>query len=221
MELRSIPSGTALTLSLSTSGDETLRAYEVIFRSAETRASFLVEDEALYADANGIDPAMHFKINFFEGPRLYTFKGKLRRNVTKNNQRLTQIDQISDIKEGTRRISPRHEILTSVVLYESMENWRQNEPLVQGQTMNISSDGLCLLTNKQIFAQDKEHRYILEFMLTRNDRYLLQARLVRQSENTSSVQYQYDYGFLFDYGDRPAERTRMITSLFKYRHEGR
>lgn len=220
MNLKFVEKGTRLDVFEITKNDEVIKEYNAKFYDTVTPISFLVESEDIYENINDIDRDNYLKISFFRGSNMYTFKGKIKENTVINGHNLTQIDQKTEIIVSTRRTSPRHEIVTSVILYESLQAREANESLATGQILDISNDALCFLSNKSIAVLEPEHIYFLEFFLSKSDRFLLPALLKRRGNSPQSVQFKYDYGFIFDYTDRPDQRTRLITSIFKHKMNG-
>lgn len=214
MEIRFMERGTALTLLESTLEQEILGKYTAEYDNNETNTLFLVDSDDLLNHLDHIGEENHFKISFFRKGRLYEFNGRLRGVVKKNNQRYIQLEQISPVKEGTRRSTPRHEILTTVTVYTSKNSHKIGEWLTQGQTLDISLEGLCLLTNTEMPPPDTGVYYHLEFTIGRGERFLLPARLVRVGSSPQTVQYHFDYGFVFDLNHRQEERDRLLTALF-------
>ncbi len=223
MDLSFIDNGTNLKISPETLNDNIKQSYEAIFHDTISATSFFIESEEFHNDYNKLLANKYINITFFRNSKIYAFKGKAEKAETKNGKYLVMVSQLSPIDVATRRQSPRHEILIQINIYSATENIldpealnRPEQFLFTAQLFDISNEGLCVLTDRNI-NPDKEKFYFLEFTLNKTEKFILPARLIRKGDCRQSVQFKYDYGFLFDFSHNPAEKQRLVDSIFSHK----
>lgn len=156
-----------------------------------------------------------FSIIFFKGTKEYSFFGRFERVIIRGNTKITEISAASGVEEKNRRTMPRLEVSVPVKLYvETSDNTKKK--ICEGQTVDISFDAICFLSNEMIDVSDRSKFYV-EFTLYRYDKFFLPARLVRKGSAPQTVQYKYDYAFVFDFLDNHAEKNRMLMTFFQSR----
>lgn len=175
----------------------------------------LVEGSDLYEFCSDKPSGMRFNLVFYRGLKEYSFLGKFERVLTKDSYRLTEISAISGIEERNRRTMPRLEVSVPVKLYVKTEQ-NAREMVCEGQTVDISFDAICFLSNEKLEIPDNSKFYV-EFTLHKYDKFYLPASLVRKGSAPQTVQYKYDYAFVFDFSENQAEKSRMLTSFFQSR----
>jgi hypothetical protein len=214
VELRFIDVNTKLTILEYASNEEIIRTYTGRFRDIERGLTFLAESDELNTDKIGAETRL--RVEFLRGTHLFAFDAKLHGKLIKDGKQLIMLDQTSEIKESTHRAAPRIELTASVTVFESMDYMQSGYVISQGVSLDISADGLCLLTNQQIAEEEKTKRYILDFSFGKY-RFILPARLIRMSDSAQFIQFKFEYGFIFEYSENSDEKSRLITSMLQYR----
>ncbi|MCL2707618.1 MAG: hypothetical protein FWF03_00730 [Defluviitaleaceae bacterium] len=222
MELRFVDRDTPVTIMVCNRSEETIGQHRGRFYDLESRVSILLECEPLSQQSNELPGDAYLKIELFSGPRnnqrLYGFNGKLMGKAVREDKPLLIVNQTSEFKQ-IERAKPRIEMSVAVKAYTSLSNTGEGEPEAKGVSINISADGLGLLSNDLFEKRDSDHQYALSFALGKLRTFILPSRLQRRREGTQLVQYKYEYGFVFDFTGRENDRSRLITAMLAYQLE--
>ena len=216
MDLRFLDKGTDLAVYLCGPDDKICNHYSGRFYEKEKLVTFLIECEGLYERAKDIGPGNYLRIEFFHISKMYAFNGKLINKTVRDDKNLVIVNQMSEIKESARRATPRIEMSVNVraILHDSTTRPAGYES--SGVTLDISGDGLGMLSDDTIPPTERDERFFILFELGPANQFNLPARLLHRNDKPVTIQYKFAYGFLFDYTDIESERARLITALLDY-----
>jgi c-di-GMP-binding flagellar brake protein YcgR len=216
MELRFIDKNTSLTIFLCKHDGTVITHYNAAFIDTEKYISFFIDCDSLFENPESFDPDTQLRIEFFRGPKMYTFNAKaMKKKGMYKNKEYFLMNQVSEIKETTRRTMPRIEMSVNVKIFMTEDEYKKDSSAAHGISLDISGDGMGLLSDNVIPPADKEHRYIAVFYLG-SATFNMKSRLLHRRDSTKILQYKYEYGFIFDYSDMPEERSRLITAMLDY-----
>ncbi|MDR1533263.1 MAG: PilZ domain-containing protein [Clostridiales bacterium] len=204
--------------------------YEIKFiESCSDGLDFLVENDALAELFAQRSKPTYLKIKFFRSSWQHTFTAKTKSVTAADGKTLVRLTQISPIESLSRRQSPRHELKANLKVYEKFDPNAEgvydlnNKPaLYSGNIFDISGEGLCVLTNRSLDLV-KGSVYILrlslitDFTLNKEEHFVFSAKLTRIGNAPQSVQYKFDYGFLFDFTSGKDEKSRLVTAIFMHK----
>ena len=217
MELRHIERGTKLYISVGLQQSDVSNGHEAVFRYLENDTRFTVQCAGLYEIYDTLDLDSRLNISFTEGPYVYTFTG---RAIEKQRGGLFMIEQLTDIMTFNRRNFERDELCFNVQVYglpeaqiaEPKYDLPEKEPDMTEMTFDVSSGGMCIISNK-VLKSEYDPYYLIEFSMSERDYFLLPARLVRRSTFRSTSIGKYDYGFEFIYGGNSDEKGRLTKAI--------
>ena len=190
------------------------------FYDMERNNTFLVDCDDLYSFLGSFRKNEHFEISFVRGASQYTFNAGFMGTSTVRGRKLLLLIIESTITVSSRRMSPRVELTIPIYLHlRGPDDQGLGEFVFKGQLNDLSNTGLCLLSNEQIRQKPEEIKFTVLFDLTRDDRFILNAILCRKGNSPQSVQFKYDYGFVFEFDETHEERDRLMTAMFKYKLE--
>lgn len=227
MELKFIEKGAALDIQVNVHNMPMNTKYAAKFYELCGASSFLVESQELYKEFSSFTNDTYLDICLFHAANMFSLKGKPRDAFIQDGLYLIQIDQVSTLEVYSRRMFPRHELSVPVNIYaaesDDLDTLRQPrntyDAIFSGKTFDLSVGGLCILSNEKI-VQKEDRIFIIELTMNKNERFVLPAKLVRSGNASQSVQYKFDYGFLFDFKNQEHEKARLVTSIFKLKLTG-
>jgi c-di-GMP-binding flagellar brake protein YcgR len=146
-----------------------------------------------------------------------TFNGKYRGKLIFNGERCLLFDQISEVKEASRRSTPRVGMSVNVTVYNTINQSETISYAAKGYSSDISAEGVGLQTDDDMPINEDDYLYFIDFVLENGERFQLNARLARRKVNPDSSLYKYDYGFVFDYTGSEDEKPRLITEMLNDR----
>ena len=213
MELRYIEPGTQMDIQIISAEDS--RLLSGVFVDTERGASFYITCDELFDRFDELYRSCKLHFTFYRGSDVYSFSGLM--DDTRSKDRVILATATSVIEKTSRRKAPRIEMGISAEIFGKTPGGGEG-PLLVGTTNNISTTGLSL------FAQDKvalpDGQYVAEFTLIQPEKISLPVKFIRMGDAPQSVQYRYDYAFLFDC-ENDSEGIRNLTlSLFRYKMKG-
>jgi c-di-GMP-binding flagellar brake protein YcgR len=215
VELRHIDRNTPLTVTVFGRNDEEAGQFEVKFFDTEKHISFLVESDELFEKAKEFARDAKLRVEFVQGARQYSFNAKFVRKAVYNTLEYVVLNQTSLISETSLRSAPRIDISLNIKIYMTEEDYRKDVFIAKGMSLDISANGVGVLSDDEIIAVDGDYRYRVCFEIGRRS-FNLPARLMRRDDRPKLMQYKYKYGMVFDYADIPDERSRLITTMLDY-----
>ena len=156
-------------------------------------------------------------IKFYVGDKHYTFNGEI---LGKSQTKYAMVDTFdirikTPFKEGTDRTEFRFETNMRVRIYsysDDVQKRHAGDWICDAQSCDISKKGIKLWADHKL-TEPKDTLFTLEFKLTRDDSYLVPARIVRNQRNASTLAFNYDYGFLFDFSNEPEKGEKLLMDL--------
>jgi len=220
MSLAYIERGTRLSINAQIDQCAISDAFDAVFKYQENDSVFAVQCCGLYEIYDSLDGNATLNINFSDELVKYTFTGRVMER--KRGGGLIMIEQLTDVERFNLRQYVRDEIRVDVLIYElSCEELDKEhhekpvrEPDLWDKTFDISSGGLCVVTNKTL-NPEHDPLYLLEFKLSDNDWFILPASIVRRSNNPQTKIGKYDYGFQFIFDSEPEEKGRLTMAILR------
>ena len=218
MKAADIKRGTKVTLFKEVDKRAIGDGYDAEFRHAEQDVCLAVYSATLFESFDELAFNTQFIAAFEVGHMIYTFTGILKEKLRTPN--MVVIEQISKIKSFNRRKSERDELLFKVNIYnlppdkltESNFESLATQPLLSDTTFDISSGGMCIITNSLLKSRFEPH-FLVELSISAKDRFLLPAKLVRSLKHHRAVIGKYDYGFQFLFDHLPGVKTRLTSAI--------
>jgi hypothetical protein len=191
--------------------------YDAEFRYLENDTMFLVRCNWLYDNYDNLNPNGHLNLSIRIGPYVHTFTGRARE---KQRGGMVLIEQLTQIETYNRRQFDRDELRVGVRIFgypkEKIDGSSfeipPEKPALADLTFDISSGGLCIITNNTITSKHDPY-YLVEFGLSEKDLFLLPAELVRRSNYPRTRIGRYDYGFRFIFDNIPEESQRLTRAV--------
>ena len=224
MQLKFIPDGTRLDVQSAWDGS---RAYdeEILlgtFIDSINDLLFILDCPALLGRERPPMEGDFLRFSFYRGAENYTFEGKISCIIKKFSETLIHVNVISFIEKSSRRKSQRIQVSLPAILYkpDPAQNDKPSEDSYKCTTFDISSTGLCLLSNEKL---DLRHGadFFIEIHLPSSEPFMLSAKHVRTGNCPQFVLYNYDHAFILDY-DKNYEAVYSLTlKLFELKLEGK
>jgi len=195
-----------------------VKEYEAVFRYLEDDMLFVVQCSGLYNAYETLDQDTQLSVSFSSGPNIYTFYARAVEKM--RGAGMLMIRQLSQIDTLNRRHFERDEFhcdvrifgMTQSLLAGPYNEVIENRPDLTDITFDISSGGLCVITNNTLRSEHDPY-YLILFSLSEKDRFQLPSMLVRRSLYHRTSIGRYDYGFEFLYENMPDEKARLSTAI--------
>jgi len=218
MKLGDIKRGTKMTMFREVDQRAAGDAYEALFRYEESEFYFVAQSADLFNAFQELGRYTPLIIAFESGQYIYTFTGRLKEKM--RGKDIVMLEQMDKIKSFNRRKCERDELRFNVKIYSLPEQRLASkryevpleEPAMSDTTFDISSGGMCVITNAVIEPEHKPY-FLVAFSLPSKDSFLLPAKLVRDSAYHRTYIGKFDYGFQFLFEYVPSEETRLTTAI--------
>ena len=134
------------------------------------------------------------------------------------------LELLSEFQEQRRRAHDRYDfqVITKIFNYsDNIDNDYRGTFICDSVSADISKHGIRLLANRKLDCGD--HLYTLEFAVKPGSLfsiYAIPAKLVRVSRSVSVFSAAYDYGFSFDFTNKPGIEEKLFNDLFELRLAG-
>ena len=220
MILKYIERGMRIYLRMASASSDSDGEYTAIFHDMHdlvNETSFVAKSSELSNSFNTLDRNAVMEVSFSNGPSIYSFNGRV---IGKTRNDMVIIERLTDIEILNRRAFQRDEIRVEVRIYALSEDmismpkysrpWEA--PLMADMSFDVSSGGICIITNKALNEKHDPY-YLIEFALSDRDSFLLPAKLVRRSNYARSKIGKYDYGFQFLFDQIPDEMSRLTKAI--------
>ena len=185
-----------------------------VFESKIDHISFCAQCYEIFSNIDsfvGLTP----QFKYYVQDKHYTFSGEI---LGANKHAMVDTVDIiirTPIKEGTDRKEFRIETNMKVKIFEYSDDWKNRHVgdwVCDAQSIDISRMGMRIFTDMNLKDQ-KDNLFTIELRLRRDEMSYVQARLVRVQTNTVTRSYNYDLGFLFDFGNDPEKKDKILMDL--------
>jgi len=143
--------------------------------------------------------------------------------LKKGNQNIVECKMTSPFKEVTQREDLRLSIAFKVRILEHAPHEKSlslGKFICEGLTFNVSKKGVRIFADHPIDAAIETY-FTLDFSFAPHGSiYYVPAKLMRNQPNTATRSYRYDYGFVFDFSQHPAEQEKLMTEIFELKLRG-
>ncbi len=219
MHLTFVEKGTPMSIMLNRAFEEGAVTYDATFYYLHSETSFYAKSEALYNDFHNIGFGDRMQVTFSRMASTYTFNARAQSILVEGSARLIHIEQLGGMEEADRRSDYRDEITISVQLFglnkaeygEKRFVQAEFSPAFMSETFDISSGGLCLVSNKELDSPFEPY-FLCKFSLG-NERFALPSKLVRKGNCPQTTLFRYDYGLFFLFEGIERERTRLTDAI--------
>ena len=216
MDLRFIDKGAKITLQVREPGDVVIAQYDGFFADKIKHVTFTIVCDELYDSHKEYGNNVLIYVEFFHVARIFAFTSKIVGQTVHDGQKMLVLTQISEIKETTRRASPRIDMSINVSAFYSDRSNPDKGYTIRGSTIDVSGDGLGMLSDDDMPGGKAGQEFLLTFTLGGYYTFQLPAKVLRINDNPQTTQYKFEYGFLFDFTDISSERSRLITAMLDY-----
>jgi len=228
MELRFIARGTKLDIQIASDGSRAYgeEALDGTFIDTYNDLLFSFECPELLELKRTPIEGDFLRITFFRGAESYTFEGRLSSGSGSFDKELLYADAVSPIEKSSRRKSHRIQVNLPATLYKPSPDQEEmpGELLLKCTTLDISAEGLCLMSNQKLPPGENSH-FIAELQLPGKERPVtLSVRHVRTGNCPQLVQYNHDHAFALDdesSKDGSGKMYELTFDIFKLKLEGR
>ena len=218
MKLADIKRGTKLSLFKESGQRAVGDAISAELKYIDQDYSFVVYSVSLFENFDAPEFGPRFIVAFEVGPMVYSFTVALKEKMRAENMVLLEL--VSEIESYNRRDYVRDEMLFRVDIYHlpedklTADNLRSlaNEPIMSDTTFDISSGGMCIITNSPLKPGFGPY-FLVELVISERDDFLLPAKLVRSSTHRRSTIGKYDYGFAFLLDHMPGVKSRLTSAI--------
>jgi len=225
VSLRHIERGTKLTIFEELQQRAISDEYEAVFRYMESDRLIVVQCAWLYENFNKLNLGAKLNVSYDAKATLHSFTGLAKEKLRANG--LVMIEQISDIETKSRRQYDRDEIRLIVNVFGIPEAKMSSTvfekpgspPDLSDITFDVSSGGLCVITNK-LLSSKFDPFFLVEFAFNDRDSFLLPSRVVRKSNYPRTKIGRYDYGFQFIFDNMPEEKSRLTRAILNKKLAG-
>ncbi len=219
MYLTFIEKGTPMTIELYKASEPGAASYDATFYDMASDTSFWAKCGELYNDFYSIRLADQLKVSFARFSSIYSFGARAKSIMVEGGSHLVHIEQLTGMSEIERRTDYRDELTITVRLFglEEAEHGEKRfvkadfTPAFVGETFDISSGGLCLVSN-QALESPFEPYFACDFALG-TERFSLPSKLVRKGSSPQTTLFHYDYGLCFMFDGIERERTRLADAI--------
>ena len=221
MHLTFIEKGTPMTIVPGKVSGEGEASYDAAFYEMSSDTTFWARSKALYNAVASSDTGDRMLVAFSRTAYVYTFYARAVSVTVESGEYLIKIEQITGMEEVNRRSDHRDEITINVRLFGLKEAdlmakrfvKADSSPVFAGETFDVSSGGLCLVSNNALESHFEPY-FLCEFAIGK-ELFLLPAKLVRKGNCPQTMLFRHDYGLAFQLEGIVHERTRLINALFK------
>ena len=216
MELRFLDRDAPFTVYHCTRDETVISKHSGKFIDTDQRTSFLIDCESLGKSSKDFEGEIRLRFDYIHRQKMYSFFGLFAGKIARDNREFILVNRISDVRESNIRAMPRIEISVNARTFIAAGGSIPGALTAQGLTMDISSDGLGMLSDNMIPVSDSDQLYVLEFNLGKKNEFMLVSKLVHRNDRPKIIQFKYLYGFLFDFTTQPDEKMRLITTMLNY-----
>ena len=157
------------------------------------------------------------QFKFYATDKYYTFTGEI---LGKSKTKYAMVDTFdvlikTPFKEGTDRTEFRFETNMKVRIYtytDDVQKRHAGDWVCDATSCDISKKGIKLMCDHKL-TEPKDTLFTLEFKLTRDDSYVVPAKLIRNQRNAATLAFNYDLGFLFDFTNEPERGEKLLMDL--------
>lgn len=218
MDLKHIERGTKFTIYEELQKRAVSDEHEAVFRYHESDRLIVVQCAWLYDNYDRLNLGAQLNVSYDTESTVYSFTGQAREKLRGNG--LVMIEQMTEIEAKSRRQFDRDEIRVNVSVFGLQEakvsspsfEIPDNPPDFTDVSFDISSGGLCVVTNT-LLSSKYDPFYLVSFVLSEKDRFVLPSRLVRKSNYPRTKIGRYDYGFQFIFDNMPEEKARLTRAI--------
>jgi len=218
MDLRHIERGTKFIVFEELQNRAVSDEHEAVFRYHESDRLIVVQCAWLYDNYDRLNLGAQLNVSYDTESTVYSFTGQAREKLRGNG--LVMIEQMTEIEAKSRRQFDRDEIRVNVSVFGLQEakvsspsfEIPDNPPDFTDVSFDISSGGLCVVTNT-LLSSKYDPFYLVSFVLSEKDRFVLPSRLVRKSNYPRTKIGRYDYGFQFIFDNMPEEKARLTRAI--------
>jgi len=215
MLISSIEKGTLFDIEVFAGNLNTGEKFAGTLNNSVDDVFLLIASKGLYIRCSGSDVDLNMLLTFYRGSIKYSFYCKSKSTQISGNLELTEIVAITAVKRESRRAVPRFSSAMEVKLYGE-GGMLSTEPVCVGQADDISSNGICFLTDSDLSARDNG-RFSMEFTLFEKNFFRLSVMLLHRKKAPFYTRYSYGYVFLFDFSGWPDEKARLVDIILKER----
>jgi len=218
MDVSQISRGTTLTIFEELQQRALSDQHEAVLRYHESNRLIVVQCAWLYDNYDRINLGAKLNVSYGDDVNTYSFIGRAHEKLRNNG--LVMIEQLTEVETSSKRQFSRDELRLSVSVYGlasgkvSTPPYQKpdNKPELTDVSFDISSGGLCLVTNTLLSSKFDPY-YLVEFTLSDKDYFLIPSKLVRRSNYPRTKIGRYDYGFQFLFENIPDEKSRLTRAI--------
>lgn len=160
-----------------------------------------------------------YRISFTKGTVTYSFDGKINSvKATMFKENLITFNITTPLHMNNIRNNPRADVTLPVKLYSITPgtNSQMKDFVCGGITNDVSTGGMCFLSDFLIRPEEHGNRFISEFILAKSPPFFVVSDLKFHGGNVKTLVYKHTYGFAYDFTENPDQKSNLMLAILKH-----